>query len=202
MSADEPEPSFKKQLLAWVGIFGCFILIAALWKLGVFNAASKIVVDRSLNIMQKETEHQTHQSTVVIKKDGERIECKKVNDQGEYWGLVRSDGKFSAVKKADVQEILEGIATSAKFDDVGQKIVDSSITTMMKETELLPAQFASRASTVISDVQARAILTQMGIQVPTQIVDKAALSAALRSLEGLTQEQIGQFVQRAAELSK
>jgi len=52
----------------------------------------------------KETEAAA-EKTVVLN-SGERIACKKVNDQGRYWGLVRADGKASAVKTADVKEIV------------------------------------------------------------------------------------------------
>lgn len=101
-----PNPSFKKQLVAWACVFACFILIAVLWKFGVFSAAGKAVVDHSSNTMQKEAERQ-NQPKIVVLKNGERIECKKVNDQGLYWGLSRADGKFSAVKKDDVSEVID-----------------------------------------------------------------------------------------------
>jgi len=98
--------SFKKQFVVWVGILACFVLIAVLWKFGVFNAPGKAVVDHSTNTMQKETKR-LNQPKIVVLKSGERIECKKVNDQGLYWGLSRADGKFSAVKKEDVSEVID-----------------------------------------------------------------------------------------------
>ncbi len=84
-----------------------FAVVAALWKFGVFNAVAKTFVDHSIDTMKKETERQQNQPKIVVLKTGERIDCKKVNDQGQHWGLVRKDGKFTAVRKDEVQEIID-----------------------------------------------------------------------------------------------
>lgn len=62
--------------------------------------------------------------------------------------------------------------------------------------ELLPEQFASRASIKISAQQARNILKEMGIDVPSKIYDKAGIDSALRATTRLTQEQTIEFLQK------
>jgi hypothetical protein len=65
---------------------------------------------------------------------------------------------------------------------------------------LRPAEFAGRADITITSGQARQILSEMGIDVPTQIGGKAGLDTALRSTPRLTPAQIQEFVNRARAL--
>lgn len=58
---------------------------------------------------------------------------------------------------------------------------------------LKPADFAARADMSISSAQSRAILGDMGVNVPNRIVGKAALDAALRNSPRLTSSQTQEF---------
>jgi len=92
-----------RQLIAAAAALAMLALVFVLFKLGVLTAFGQMFVAKS-------TQHfrdvgKAAEKTVVLK-TGERIECKKVNDQGEYWGLVRADRKASAVKKDDVKQIV------------------------------------------------------------------------------------------------
>jgi hypothetical protein len=103
----------RQQLIAWVAVFAVFFLSVGLWKLGVLNSIGKKLVDKSLNQMQKVNERQQSQPKTVVMKDGRKIVCKEVKDQGPSCGLVQTDGKFSAVKKEDVQAIIDGAQPDA-----------------------------------------------------------------------------------------
>ena len=59
-----------------------------------------------------EGERQANQPRVVITVSGQRIDCKRVLDQGKYWGLVLHDGKTSTIKKEHVREVID-VATSS-----------------------------------------------------------------------------------------
>jgi len=75
------------------------------FKLGVFTALGQMFVAKSTQHFRDVGKAAEKPQTVVLK-SGKRIACKKVNDQGAYWGLVRADGKASAVKKDEVKEIV------------------------------------------------------------------------------------------------
>jgi hypothetical protein len=60
--------------------------------------------------------------------------------------------------------------------------------------ELRPVEFASRVSHTITAEQARTILREMGMVIPSIILGPAGVDAALRSAPRLNQEQVRQFV--------
>lgn len=60
--------------------------------------------------------------------------------------------------------------------------------------ELLPVQFAARASTTVSSAHARSVLVQMGITVPSRFASPADLTAFLRGRSPLSPAQTQQFL--------
>lgn len=67
--------------------------------------------------------------------------------------------------------------------------------------DMVPSQFASRASITITSGQARDILKKMGINIP-KTVNNSNLSSVLESLPQMTEAQIKTFVKRAQKLSR
>ncbi|HYD54658.1 MAG TPA: hypothetical protein VEA99_18640 [Gemmatimonadaceae bacterium] len=63
---------------------------------------------------------------------------------------------------------------------------------------LTPAQLAERASTVIDAREARAILAEMGLDLPARVA-RGDQSDLCRSLRDMTQEEIDDFVRRARD---
>jgi hypothetical protein len=63
-----------------------------------------------------------------------------------------------------------------------------------------PAEFAAKASITISAAQARGILSQLGIQVPSIIRDIPALDYELKIAPRLTPEQIQEFLLKVGNL--
>lgn len=67
---------------------------------------------------------------------------------------------------------------------------------------ILPAEFARRASVTITASQARAILERMGISIQSNIRGPADVDAVLRATPRLTTEQIQQFLNAARDLGR
>ena len=65
---------------------------------------------------------------------------------------------------------------------------------------LAPSEFAGRAGLTVSASQARAILQEMGVSIPTSIRGPAGVTEALANTPRLTPAQISQFIERAIEL--
>ena len=66
---------------------------------------------------------------------------------------------------------------------------------------LPPAQFATRADTALTVGQARAILIDMGVDLPGKIRGAPMLQSALESTQRLTPAQIREFLRRAGQLT-
>ncbi|MBL7706324.1 MAG: RHS repeat-associated core domain-containing protein [Taibaiella sp.] len=64
-----------------------------------------------------------------------------------------------------------------------------------------PTEFANKANTTISSAQARTILKDMGINIPSNITN-STISPVLESLPNMTQQQIQTFVNRAKNLTR
>jgi len=60
--------------------------------------------------------------------------------------------------------------------------------------ELLPAEFAARASTTITAAEARTALSNLGVRVPPAIRGSAAADSVLRNTPRLTDAQIKEFL--------
>ena len=67
---------------------------------------------------------------------------------------------------------------------------------------ILPAEFARRASATITASQARDILARIGINVQSSIRGAAAVDAVLRATPRLATEQIQQFLNAALNLGR
>ncbi|GMV83830.1 MAG: hypothetical protein AMXMBFR7_50140 [Planctomycetota bacterium] len=100
------EPTFKKQLLAWAGIFLLLAVAAVLWKTGLLGVASQKAVDESLDTFREVERRKDHPRTIVLK-SGKSLACKRVMDQRDYWGFVTTEGRMGAVRKVDVEEIVD-----------------------------------------------------------------------------------------------
>ncbi|HEX8150503.1 MAG TPA: PKD domain-containing protein [Pyrinomonadaceae bacterium] len=67
--------------------------------------------------------------------------------------------------------------------------------------EMLPTEFATRASTSITLEQSRDILKGMGIDVPARVFGKADADALIASMPHMTQEQVAEYVRQARALT-
>lgn len=89
-----------------------FVLLrTGLW-FKLFRPIGKWEVESALDATRQEAERQANQPRTVILKSGEKIECKRVLDEVQYWGLLRVDGRATAIKKEEVQGILGGDASN------------------------------------------------------------------------------------------
>lgn len=68
--------------------------------------------------------------------------------------------------------------------------------------ELLPEEFASKASIKIASEESRTILKEMGIEVPTKIYDKTDIESELRYTTRLTNAQKIEFIQKVLNILK
>lgn len=66
--------------------------------------------------------------------------------------------------------------------------------------ELQPVEFSKRASITLTAQEARAILKDMGIELPTKIYSHGAITETLRDTPRLRLAQIRTFLQKALEL--
>jgi RHS repeat-associated protein len=92
------------------------------------------------------------------------------------------------------------IATPADLAGV-QTTEGNWLSTLEREVpvQITPTEFAERASTTISAEQSRAILAEMGVEVPPMI-SKANLSSALETTQALTPDQTAAFLARVKQL--
>lgn len=89
---------------------------------------------------------------------------------------------------------------AAAHDLPGVRIIPGNVLAEIEceaGVELHPAEFARRATHTIAAEQARTILRELGIAVPSIIRGPAGVDAALKSLSRLNQEQVRQFVDAA-----
>lgn len=67
---------------------------------------------------------------------------------------------------------------------------------------ITPAEFEARASVTLSVAQARSILKELGVQMPTIIRDVSALDYELKITPRLTSKQIQEFLLKASKLGE
>jgi len=67
---------------------------------------------------------------------------------------------------------------------------------------ITPAEFEARASVTLSVAQARSILKELGVQMPTIIRDVSALDYELKTTPRLTSKQIQEFLLKASKLGE
>lgn len=67
---------------------------------------AKPLVNHSIQSMMKmEADRRKDQPRVLVTIAGERIEAKRVLDQGNCWGITRKDGQVVVLKKEQVREV-------------------------------------------------------------------------------------------------
>jgi filamentous hemagglutinin len=84
-------------------------------------------------------------------------------------------------------------------DMAGAKLYPSSLGRLEAEVGvgMSPSNFASSAGTTIPGTKTRSILSEMGISVPSQIVDVGSLNRWLGQRTAMASSQIAEFTRRA-----
>jgi hypothetical protein len=119
---------------------------------------------------------------------------------------VSTDPAVSTVFGTAAQQYGNGVVHIAMPGDIaGVNIIEGNVLSGVEAEfgiNMLPTQFANQASITITTGQARIILSDMGISIPSNItLEGANLTRYLENLPRLTPGQIQNFVQQAAQIS-
>lgn len=119
---------------------------------------------------------------------------------------VSTDPVVATIFGTESENYAKGIVLIATSDDLaGVKVRKGNVLSALEAEvglEILPLELAARASIILTAQEARAILREMGIVVPSRITGYDFLSDALRNTPRLKPEQITEFMQRVLELRK
>lgn len=117
-----------------------------------------------------------------------------------------TDPLVATIFATESQNYGQGIVLIATEADLtGVKITEGNVLASLEAevgVQIVPLDFAARASITITAQDARHLVTQMGFTIPSIITDYDSLSIALRNTPRLNPKQIQRFVQKALELSR
>jgi len=116
------------------------------------------------------------------------------------------DPVVAAIFATEAENYGRGVVHIASRSDLsGVEMLQGNVLAHLEREvgiNILPAEFARRASATITASQARAILERMGISIQSNIRGPAGVDAMLRATPRLTTEQIQQFLNAVRDLGR